>query len=319
MILAFDRLKALLIQRARTLAEGCGTVFVSVSGGIDSSLVAAILCDAFGPDNVVCMHRTIKSDPKHLKDVKLLKSVFGFKLIIINADRIYDEFLHQAREQFASQGLPWAEENTDEAHAAGFTNAYGSLKSRFTTPFAGFIAKAVDAGRGRIFGTGNGEEDGLLRYFDKYGDGAVDSNILNGLTKAEVRQMARHMRVPESIILKTPSADLEATGDKHNDEEQLTQWAQKRGFDIKVSYGACDGSCEGNIAWAWKQDIKHGVITGTQAAHDAPALRQPPFGYTDEQLQTILFLREVESATRHKVQPISGLPREILTAEGLVD
>lgn len=318
MIKKFGEIIVLMQARAREFAHGCKKVFFAASGGVDSSLIGAILCSTFGPENVVGLYRDIRSNPKHLEDVKLLQSVLGFTLIQIDGNPLYDEFLNQTKRQFEELGLPWAEEGTSEADELGFTNAYASLKSRFTTPMAGFISKAIDGGGGRVFGTGNGEEDGLLRYFDKFGDGAVDNNLLNGLTKAEVRQLARFLGVPDKIITKIPSADLEACGDGHNDEGQLTRWARAMGFDIDVSYGASDGSKEGNIAWAWREDIRRGVITGVRKEMSAEKMRYL-YAYYQEQADVILFLRKVEESTRHKIEPIPGLERWILLKKGVVD
>jgi|GEM_PF-2308366 NAD+ synthase len=319
MIQNFKKLEVLLARRAKELAKGCRKVFVAVSGGIDSSLVAAILCKAFGAGNVVGVYRNIRSNPQHLKDVKLLQSVFGFKLLTIDGDPLYDALLKQLKKEFKKNRLPWVEENTVRARQLGFTNAYSSMKSRFMTPVSGFVAKAIDNGNGRVFGTGNGEEDGILRYFDKFGDGAVDNNILNGLTKAEVRQLAAYMGVPGRIVTKKPSADLESCGDVHNDEDQLTQWAKKMRLNISISYGASDGSYEGNIAWGWKEDIKKGVVVGKNADKGAKALARAPFRYSKDQINTILFLRGVEKSTRHKVGPIPGLARDVLLKKKLVD
>lgn len=325
MVKDLEKLKLMMMMRTRQLAGDCKKPFIGLSGGIDSSLVCVILTLVFGAENVFGVFRDIKSNLKHLEDVKLLQSKFGFKLLFIDGNPLYDEFLRQTKQQFEEAGLPWADEGTEEADELGFTNAYASLKSRFMTPMAGFIAKAIDSGNGRIFGTGNGEEDGILRYFDKYGDGAVDSNLLNGLTKAEVRQLAIYLGVPMKIVIKLPSADLEANGDQHNDEDQLTQWAKKLGFpNLKISYGAPDGSSEGNIAWAWKEDIKHGVITGYSEQGVGPMLYDRAqlstlFNYKEDEIDVILFLREAERTTRHKVEPIPGLERHILKEAGVVD
>lgn len=314
MIINFPGLTDYLVEQAKEFGRGCEKVFVAVSGGIDSATVTAILCRAFGPESVIGMYRDIKSDPKHFKDAKLLEDAFGFRLLFIDANPLYEEFLRQTKEQFLLCGLPWVEENDEFADRSGFTSAYGSLKSRFTTPLAGFIAKAIDGGKGRIFGTGNGEEDGILRYFDKFGDGAVDNNLLAGLTKAEVRQLARHLGVPERLIVKKPSADLEANGDRHNDEDQLSKWAKDMGFDIRISYGASDGSIEGNVAWAWKQDIEHRVVSS-----DAGDELFDRLGYNNEQRQVILFLRRIERSTRHKVLGVPSVQRQDLLRLDLVD
>jgi NAD+ synthase len=319
MIKNFKRAEKLLVKRARELGKGCKKVFVAVSGGVDSSLIVAILCKAYGPKNVVGMFRNIRSSDHHWEDVKTLQNVFKFRLMHIDGNPIYDEIVRQIKNSFERQDLPWADEGTARAEKLGFTNAYASLKSRLTTPMAGFIAKAIDRGEGRIFGTGNLEEDGVLRYFDKYGDGAVDSNILNGLNKAEVRQLALFMGVPKEIVTKKASADLESNGDKHNDESQLSDWARKLGHDVEVTYGASDGSEEGNVAWAMREDMKKGVLTGSNSGADAEKLSKAPFNYSSPEIKIILFLRHIEKVTRHKVEVIPGLDRKILLREGVVD
>ncbi len=311
-----------LVQRARELAPDCQRVFVAISGGVDSTVVAAILCRAFGSENVVGLFRDIKSNPKHKEDARTLKEVLGFKLIEIDANPFYENFLKQAREQFAREGLEWFLENAQEATESGWVNAYASLKSRFTTPLAGFIAKAIDGGRGRVFGTGNLEEDRLLRYYDKFGDGAVDNNILNGLTKMEVRQIALFFAkdleadIFRKIAYKLPSADLQANGDEHNDESELTAWARAMGFDIRLSYGTPEQ--EGNIAWAIKEDMDKGVIRGYKSNLSAHNLKKE-FNYSDEQIKLIMFMRKIERITRHKDLGLPGLPREQLRKEKLVD
>ncbi len=317
MIRDFKKLEKILTERAREFGCGCKKVFVAVSGGIDSSLVAAILCKAFGPENVVGLYRDIKSNEKHKNDLELLRDKLGFRLISLNLNDLYDDLVQRIKKQFEEKGLDWNDEGGALAEESGFTCAYASLKSRFITPLAGFISKAIDRGRGRVFGTGNGEEDGYLRYFDKYGDGAVDNNILAGLNKAEVKQLARHMGIPECIITKLPSADLEGNGDAQNDEFQLTKWANDLGYRIKVSYGSADGSKEGNIAWAWKEDLKSGIISGRNSGMNYEELLGL---YGDQKkAETVLFLRDVEKLTRHKIEPIPAVKREELLRLGVID
>ncbi|MFA5831726.1 MAG: NAD(+) synthase [Candidatus Paceibacterota bacterium] len=316
MIKNTQALEQYLIEKAREYGAGCEKVFVAVSGGIDSALVAAILVRAFGHENVIGLYRDIKSNPKHLADAMLLERALGFRLIRLDLNEEYDSIIAKTKAEFDRLGLDWADEMTEEAAKTGTANSYESLKSRFMTPIAGFVSKMIDNGRGRIFGTGNGEEDGLLRFFDKYGDGAVDNNLLAGLTKAEVRSLARPLGVPERIITKMPSADLQGNGDIHNDEDALSGFAKARGYDIRISYGSPDGSEEGNVAWAMKEDLKNGIITGACRDYGRDSLAD---SYGEEKADLILFLRETERATRHKVGSPVGTKREELQAAGLVD
>ncbi len=311
-----------LESRSIELANRCKRVFVSVSGGVDSTVVATVLCRAFESKNVVALFRNIKNDPKHFRDVKELQKVLGFNLIFIDADYYYDNFLEQCKKQFKDVGIQWKDENLFNGEEDNWKNAYASLKSRFTTPFAGFISKAIDNGNGIIFGTGNLEEDGVLRYFDKFGDGAVDNNILNGLTKSEVRQISLYFskfykaNIFKKIANKTPSADLLSCGDIHNDEDELNSWAKKMDFNVNISYG--NVLDEGNIAWATKEDLNHGIIKGSRENWSKNKLKKE-LGYNDDQIQLVLFLRLIEKKTRHKEFNLPGLSREILRKEGLVD
>jgi NAD+ synthase len=60
---------------------------------------------------------------------------------------------------------------------------------------------------GLVLGTSNRTET-LLGYFTMHGDGAAAIKPIAHLYKCQVRQLARHLGVPDPIILKAPSADL---------------------------------------------------------------------------------------------------------------
>nr|AFF57881.1 NadE [uncultured bacterium] len=68
-----------------------------------------------------------------------------------------------------------------------------------------------------VVGTDNAPED-YTGYFTKYGDGGVDLVPLINLRKEEVREMAKVLGVPDSIIHKKPSAEL---WEGQTDEEEL--------------------------------------------------------------------------------------------------
>jgi NAD+ synthase len=60
----------------------------------------------------------------------------------------------------------------------------------------------------RIMGTGNRDEDYILGYFTKRGDGAVDNNILGNVPKRLVRQLAAYLGAPEDLVNRVPTAGL---------------------------------------------------------------------------------------------------------------
>lgn len=65
---------------------------------------------------------------------------------------------------------------------------------------------------------GNKDENDFLGYFCKYGDGAVDIQLISGLHKSEVCAVGKYLNIPESILSAKPSKNL-CNG--QTDEEEL--------------------------------------------------------------------------------------------------
>jgi NAD+ synthase len=80
----------------------------------------------------------------------------------------------------------------------------GNVRARLRAVVSYYIANAEDR---LVLGTGNRSE-ALVGYFTKYGDGAVDCHPLGAIYKTQVRQLARHLGVPERIVEKPPTAGL---------------------------------------------------------------------------------------------------------------
>lgn len=91
----------------------------------------------------------------------------------------------------------------DDQAAADFIK--GNIKARER-----MIAQYAVAGqRGAlVVGTDHAAE-AVMGFFTKYGDGACDVTPLAGLTKRQVRAIARHLDAPAHLVDKTPTADLE--------------------------------------------------------------------------------------------------------------
>lgn len=74
--------------------------------------------------------------------------------------------------------------------------------------------------KGLVLGTDHSAEN-ITGFYTKYGDGACDLAPLFGLSKRQVRQVARHLGAPNSIIEKAPTADLESLNPQLSDEASL--------------------------------------------------------------------------------------------------
>ena len=186
-----EELSALLAAWIRAEIEaggGRGVVF-GMSGGIDSSVVAALCLRAF-PRHSLGVLMPCHSDPADADDALMTARHFGLPTATVDLSPVYDVLLVQLGQ--TSSELP--------AHRTAVTNLKPRL--RMTTLYA--FANQRDY---RVVGTGNRSEL-AIGYFTKYGDGGADLLPLGALTKTEVRELAEHLGVPRRIIDKPPSAGL---------------------------------------------------------------------------------------------------------------
>lgn len=167
------------VRRAR--AEG---VIFGLSGGLDSSVVAALLKEALGKRRTLALFLPCHSNPADLKDAKLVARQLGIKLRLVDLSRACDVL---------SGVLP----------EAG-TLAKANLRPRLRMTVLYYFANKLNY---LVCGTGNKSEL-MAGYFTKYGDGGADLLPLGDLLKKEVRLLAAELRIPSRIICKPPTAGL---------------------------------------------------------------------------------------------------------------
>ena len=163
-------------------------IVVGISGGIDSAVTSFLCTNALGNDAVIGLGLPCLSNPKDLSDAKLLASQLGIEFINFDLTSVYEEILKITANIFESNNL-----------------ATANLKARLRMVTWYFAAQSK--GNYLIGGTGNRTEL-AIGYFTKYGDGGIDFEPIGGLYKCEVREIARKLKIPESIINKPPSAGL---------------------------------------------------------------------------------------------------------------
>jgi NAD+ synthase len=206
------------IVRIVELSNQNGAI-VALSGGIDSSLVATLasrVVDVYG----LILPDPASNDPQDAQDAVDLAKSLGISYEIIEIDRIVAA-VYASRPKLGPKEC---------------TLAYANVKPRVRM-ILNYFASNLD---GRIvLGTGNKTEL-LMGYFTKYGDGGVDMLPIGDLYKTRVRQMARHVGVPERIISKPPSAGL-WKGQTDEKEMGITYETLDKvlygSFDLGLSYG----------------------------------------------------------------------------------
>jgi NAD+ synthase len=92
--------------------------------------------------------------------------------------------------------------------------------------------------KGLVVGTDHSAEN-ITGFYTKFGDGACDLAPLFGLSKRQVRLLAKTLGAPELLVTKTPTADLECDRPGLADEDALG-----------VSYDQIDDFLEGKAVSA---------------------------------------------------------------------
>ncbi|MFL6232137.1 MAG: NAD+ synthase, partial [Thermoanaerobaculia bacterium] len=179
--------EAVLTSFIRDAVETSGTegVVVGLSGGIDSSLSAALAARALGPERVhgfLLPYRT--SSPESQRDARAVAGHLGIPHRVIDISPMVDAYFEI------------------EADAPAERRGNKMARERMTILFD--QAKKLDA---LVLGTSNKTEI-LLGYSTVFGDNASSLNPLGDLYKCQVWQLSRHLGLPAQVIDKPPSADL---------------------------------------------------------------------------------------------------------------
>ena len=176
--------------------KGCNAV-VGISGGKDSSVVAALCVEALGRERVigVLMPQGVQPD---IEAAYLLVNHLGIKHYEVNIKNAVDDVLKSI------SALPEISRQTRVNLPA---------RIRMTTLYA--VAQSLPGG-GRVANTCNRSED-YVGYSTKYGDSAGDFSPLSDFLVEEVKELGYALGLPEELIEKTPSDGLSGS----SDEEKL--------------------------------------------------------------------------------------------------
>ena len=175
--------------RDEVTARGCRGVVIGMSGGIDSA-VLAVLCQRAFPQSTLGVAMPCHSNPDDKAHALAVAERFAIPTVEVALDSIYEAFMRE---------LPEFRDNPELKHLA-----QANLKPRLRMVALYYIANQR---RYMVAGSGNRSEI-AIGYFTKHGDGGVDIMPLGNLVKSQVRELARHLGVPEAIIDKPPSAGL---------------------------------------------------------------------------------------------------------------
>ena len=173
--------------------KDCNAV-IGISGGKDSSVVAALCVEALGRDRVIGV--LMPCGEQHDIDCsQLLVSHLGIKSYTVNVEDAVKGVL---------DNLP------KELKIATQTKTNLPPRIRMATLYA--VSQSCN---GRVANTCNLSED-WVGYSTRYGDAAGDFSPLSHLTVAEIKEIGRLCGLPESLVEKTPIDGLCGKTDEDN-------------------------------------------------------------------------------------------------------
>ena len=164
---------------------GFSKAVLGLSGGIDSALVAYLLRDALGKENILAIMMPYKSsNPDSLNHAKLVIEDLKINSKTIEITDMIDAYFKNEKE---ASSLRMGNKMARERMSILFD--YSSKENAL------------------VVGTSNKTEI-YLGYSTQFGDSAYALNPIGDLYKTNIWDLSRYLKIPNELIEKKPSADL---------------------------------------------------------------------------------------------------------------
>ena len=183
--------------RDYTRKNGFEKVLLGLSGGIDSSVTAAVAADALGPENVVGITMPSKfNSPETITDAEKIAENLGIEFLTIPIEPILMQFGRALKE------VPgWDRKGI----------AYENLQARIR----GCILMSMSNQFGSLVLTTGNKSETAVGYATLYGDTAGGFAVIKDVPKTMVYKLAEHINkaagrqiIPADVINRPPSAEL---------------------------------------------------------------------------------------------------------------
>lgn len=216
--------------RSKLVEENKDGFVLGLSGGIDSTVVAYLIKEAVGGENILALIMPeLDSNPSSKKDAILVAKILGINykvlpiteilwstgaykdvpLWIIPSRRLKERVIKNIYQYYKNMiGKPLFFSLKDKVDPKLYWfnkgKAYYSIKHRARMIMLYFFAEKMNY---LVAGCANLSER-LIGFYVRYGDDACDIAPIAHLYKTEVIELAKFLNVPEKIIQKEPTPDL---------------------------------------------------------------------------------------------------------------
>jgi len=230
--------------RDYTRKNGFSKTLLGLSGGIDSSVTAAIAVAALGAENVVGL--TMPSEfnsPETIADAEKLAKNLGIELVKLPIGPILKQF-----DEGLKQAPGWDNEGV----------AYENLQARIR----GTLLMSLSNQFGALVLTSGNKSETAVGYATLYGDTAGGFAVIKDVPKTVVYKLAEHINkitgrevIPASVLTRPPSAELKAD---QKDTDSLPNYDLLD--EILKGYVEEDKSAQQLVESGLPQDVVHSVI-----------------------------------------------------------
>lgn len=173
--------------------DGCNAV-VGISGGKDSSVVAALCVKALGRDRVIGVLMP-NGNQRDIDCAQLLCKHLGIKNYVYNIEKMYDAYFSSLPKDFALS-----------------QPSKINLSPRIRMTALYFLSQSLN---GRVANTCNLSED-YVGYSTRYGDSVGDFSPCSNFTVQEVKAIGRYLGLPAKLVDKPPIDGLCGKTDEDN-------------------------------------------------------------------------------------------------------
>lgn len=175
--------------REYVLNSGAEGIVLGLSGGIDSSTVAALSSRAIGGNHVLGLMLPEKENfnQKDIDDATVVAEKFNIKTQVCDMTPVLDCFY---------ESIPIFEQSSRLCK--------GNIKARTRMIYLYYYANKLN----KIMCGSSDKSETMMGYFTKWGDGASDIAPIMDLYKTQVRKLAIHLGIPEELTLKPSTPAL---------------------------------------------------------------------------------------------------------------